>query len=127
MKARKYLVTGVTITLLLVAAAVVVYMKAVSSVPQDGAVTTVQQFEGTRNLRFCEVFLIGGNAITRDLRAAVYNSTVNFAANGPLDTCPDDKVATLDLEAYKKEYAVLAAYFNKPRFWVFDRLRVPVL
>ena len=126
MKGRKYLVTGSTIILLLVVAATVVYTKAVSGVPQDGAQTTVQQYEGTRNLRFCEVFLIGGNAITRDLRAAVYNSTANFTGSNSLNTCPDEKVATLDLDAYKKKYKVLAAYFNKPRFWVFDRLRVPV-
>ena len=37
MKGRKYLVTGSTIILLLVVAATVVYTKAVSGVPQDGA------------------------------------------------------------------------------------------
>ena len=44
-------------------------------VPDEGAATTVKEFDNVRGLRFCEVFLIGGNAITKNLKAAVYNTT----------------------------------------------------
>ena len=95
-------------------------------VPDEGAATTVKDFDNVRGLRFCEVFLIGGNAITKNLKAAVYNTTgLNYRDDG-LNSCPDDLVDGLDLAAYKKDYNVLAVYLNKPRFWVYDHLKVPV-
>ena len=97
-----------------------------SAVPDEGATTTTKEFDDTRPLRFCEVFLIGGWAIPKRLRAAVYNTTgLNYQDN-PRDSCPDVLVKGLDLDAAKKDNKVLATYLNKPRFWIFDHLKVPV-
>ncbi len=95
-------------------------------VPDEGAATTVKEFDDVRGLRFCEVFLIGGNAITKNLKAAVYNTTGLNYREDPLNSCPDELVDHLDLPAYKKEYNVLAVYLNEPRFWIYDHLKVPV-
>ncbi|HWR94414.1 MAG TPA: hypothetical protein VN192_04355 [Flavobacterium sp.] len=107
----------------------ILYSKMTSRVPDADAPTTWMKFENTRGMRFCEVFLIGGNAITKDLRAAAYNTTgLNFNSADSLkrNSCPDELVNQLDLEAYKKEYDVLAVYLNKPRFWTFDQMDIPV-
>ena len=61
-------------------------------VPDEGAATTVKEFDNVRGLRFCEVFLIGGNAITKNLRAAVYNTTGLNYREDPLNSCPDELV-----------------------------------
>jgi hypothetical protein len=45
------------------------------AVPQDGEQATMMRFEGLNNLRYCEIFLIGGNPITKNLQGAVYNTT----------------------------------------------------
>ena len=95
-------------------------------VPDEGAATTVKEFDNVRGLRFCEVFLIGGNAITKNLKAAVYNTTGLNYGEDPLNSCPMNSCSHLDLDAYKKDYNVLAVYLNKPRFWVYDHLKVPV-
>ena len=95
-------------------------------VPDEGATTTVKEFDNVRGLRFCEIFLIGGNAITKNLKAAVYNTTGLNYRDDPLNSCPDELVNRLDLAAYKKQYNVLAVYLNKPRFWAYDHLKVPV-
>ena len=95
-------------------------------VPDEGATTIVKEFDEVRGLRFCEVFLIGGNAITKNLRVSVYNTTGLNYRQDPRNSCPDELVNQLNLPAYKKEYDVLAVYLNKPRFWVYDHLKVPV-
>jgi hypothetical protein len=71
-------------------------------VPQEGATTTVQRFDNPRNLRYCEVFLIGGNPITKDLQGAVYNRTDLYNAANPHDACPATMWAKVDPETLKK-------------------------
>ena len=44
-------------------------------VPQDGIGAKVMRFENLNNYRYCEVFLIGGNPLTKNLQAAFYNTT----------------------------------------------------
>jgi hypothetical protein len=87
------------------------------SVPQDGAQAKVMRFDGLNNLRYCEIFLIGGNPITKDLQGAVYNTTaLNDSAN-PRDTCPADMWAKVDAEQLKKQYDLLGVFKNGPRLW----------
>ena len=70
-------------------------------VPDEGAATPVKKFDNVRGLRFCEVFLIGGNAITKNLKAAVYNTTGLNYRDDPLNSCPDELVDHLELDATK--------------------------
>ena len=96
------------------------------SVPQDGAQAKVMRFEGLNNLRYCEIFLIGGNPITKDLQGAVYNTTaLNDPAN-PRDTCPADMWAKVDAEQLKKQYDLLGVFKNGPRYWMYDWIELPV-
>ncbi len=55
-------------------AAIVVYPKLVVTLPNDGADAKPFTFKDTRGHRYTEMFLIGGNAITKDLKANVYNT-----------------------------------------------------
>jgi hypothetical protein len=95
-------------------------------VPDDGKNAKMMRFDNINNYRYCEVFLIGGNPLTKDLSAGVYNTTdLNNAAN-PRDSCPADMWAKVDPEALKKQYDVLGVFKNGPRFWMYDWIELPV-
>ena len=96
------------------------------SVPQDGAQAKVMRFDGLNNLRYCEIFLIGGNPITKDLQGAVYNTTALNDAGHPQDTCPADMWAKVDIEQLKKQYDLLGVFKNGPRYWMYDWIELPV-
>jgi hypothetical protein len=96
-----------------------------ASLPDDGKDAKVMRFDGLRAMRYCEVFLIGGDAITKDLDANFYNTTdLNNAAN-PRDTCPTAMWAKVDTEALKKQYDVLGVFKNGPRGWANDWIELP--
>ena len=112
------LVSGVAI----VVAAVVVYPKLVVTLPDDGAGATLATDRAVRGLRYTEMFLIGGNAITKDLKANVYNT---FGLNGGTatgDSCPAALLDKVDVKALKAQYGVLAVFKNGPRLWTLDWL-----
>ena len=78
------------------------------------------RFENLRAVRYCEIFLIGGDAVTKNLNANFYNTTnLNNVAN-PRDTCPEAMWAKVDAEALKKQYDVLGVFKNGPRGWAND-------
>jgi len=84
-----------------------------------------KRFDNVRGVRYCEIFLIGGNAITKNLYGEVFNTTeLNNKAN-PLDTCPEALWAKVDAEALKKQYGGLAAFKNGPRGWAYDWYQLP--
>jgi hypothetical protein len=96
------------------------------SLPDDGKDAKKMRFNNLSNYRYCEVFLIGGNPITKDLSAVFYNTTdLNNAAN-PRDSCPEDMWAKVDADALKKQYDVLGVFKNGPRFWMYDWIELPV-
>ena len=95
-------------------------------VPQDGVNAKMTRFENINNYRYCEVFLIGGNPITKDLHAAFYNTTDRNDGATTRDSCSDEIWATVDIEKMKKQYDVLAVFKNGPRFWLYDWLELPV-
>jgi len=96
------------------------------SAPNDGAAAKNTHIDSLRAVRYCEVFLIAGNPITKDLKAVFYNtSELNNAAN-PKDTCPAPLWAKVDAKALKKEYNVLGVFKNGPRGWANDWIELPV-
>lgn len=96
-----------------------------ASLPDDGKNANVMHFDNLRAMRYCEVFLIGGDAVTKDLNANFYNTTdLNNAAN-PRDTCPTAMWAKVDAEALKKQYDVLGVFKNGPRGWTPDWIELP--
>jgi len=76
------------IVLLLGIVSFVVYSKAVKAVPQDGVDATVMRFDNLRVLRYTEIFLIGGNGLTHNLNAAVYNTSGLNNSADPRDSSP---------------------------------------
>jgi hypothetical protein len=125
MKKKIWIAVGV-IAVILIIVAVVIYNKAVKSVPQDGVNAKVMRFDDLRDMRYAEVFLIGGNGITKDLQAAFYNSTGRNNSADPRNTCPAALWAKVDPEKLKEEYDVLGVFKNGPRHWVMDWIEIPV-
>jgi hypothetical protein len=82
--------------------------------------------DNVRGMRYCEIWFIGGNAITKDFTGQVFNTTgLNNKAN-PLDTCPDAMWAKVDAEALKKQYDALRVFKNGPRGWTMDWYALPI-
>ena len=88
--------TKIIITLSIVAVLVIVgsilYSKMTAEVPQDGVNARLIVYDNIRGIRFCEIFLIGGNAITGNLDFAVYNTIgLNYDVSGDsLNSCPSE-------------------------------------
>jgi len=95
-------------------------------VPQDGNDAKRLRFENLSNYRYCEVFLIGGNPITKDLSAAFYNTTEMNNPGGSRDSCTDEMWAKVNPEELKKQHDVLGVFKNGPRFWMYDWIELPV-
>lgn len=94
--------------------------------PEDGKDAEVMRFDNLNNYRYCEVFMIGGNPITKNLKANFYNTTDRNGGAKTHDSCSDEIWATVDPEALKDEYDVLAIFKNGPRYWLYDWLELPV-
>ena len=102
----------------------IMYPKLVVTLPNDGADAKLLTFNGTRGHRYTEMFLIGGNAITKHLKANVYNT---WGLNGGAttgDSCPADLLDKVDVKSLKEQYGVLAAFKNGPRLWTLDWIEV---
>ncbi len=96
------------------------------AVPDEVATAKMTKYDNIRAMGYCEVFLIGGNPITKNLKAAIYNTTdLNNHAN-PLQTCPADLWAKIDPEVLKKQNDMLGAFKNGPRGWTNDWIQLPV-
>jgi hypothetical protein len=105
---------------------VVIICMGCATVPNDGQDAKTMRFTNLDNYRYCEVFLIGGNGLTKDLNAGVYNTT---ALNTPADSrnsCPDEMWAKVDPEKLKNQYDVLSVFKNGPRYWMYDWIELPV-
>lgn len=97
-----------------------------ASLPDDGTDARMTRFDDLRGVRYCEVFLIGGDAITKDLNANFYNTTDLNNATNARDTCPAALWAKVDAEALKKQFNVLGVFKNGPRGWANDWIDLPV-
>lgn len=121
---KKKVIIGLVIILVVVLG--VIYSKAVKEVPQDGINAVETKFDNLRDLRYAEVFLIGGNGLTKNLSAAFYNTTDRNNQADPRNTCPQELWDKIEVEQLKKEYNVLSAFKNGPRHWVMDWIKIPV-
>lgn len=95
--------------------------------PDDGARTTLAHRADMRGRQYAEFFLIGGNPLTRDLKAAVYNTGgLNGETDANRNSAPTAAVAAVDLAQVKSHYDVLGVYLNGPKLWMLDWVDVPV-
>jgi hypothetical protein len=126
MKTIKDIKTKVRTALALLCFALGVLLAGCAKLPDDGADAKVMRFEHLRGVRYAEVFLIGGDAVTKNLQAAFYNTTeLNNSAN-PMDTCPQALWDKLDPETLKEQYKVLGVFKNGPCYWAMDWIELPV-
>jgi len=105
-------------------AGAVLYPKLVVTLPDESASARPFTFKETRGHRYTEMFLIGGNAITKDLKANVYNT---WGLNGSAttgDSCPAALLDKLDVKSLKEQFGVLAVFKNGPRLWTLDWIEV---
>lgn len=107
-------------------APVCAFIAGCAGVPQDGVDAKMTRFDDLRNVRYSEVFLIGGNGITKNLRAAFYNTSALNNEKEEMNTCPAELWDKIDVKQLKKEYKVLAAFKNGPRHWMMDWIEIPV-
>jgi hypothetical protein len=91
-----------------------------ATLPNDDAGAELRHFENLRANRYTEIFLIGGNAITKNFTAGVYNTVGLNSSTGTGDSSPQALLAKIDLIALKREYDVLRVYKNGPRLWTLD-------
>ena len=125
MKKKIWIAIGV-VALILIIVGVIIYSNAVKDVPQDGINAKQIRFDNLRDLRYAEIFLIGGNGITKNLSAAFYNTTERNNEADPRNTCPQELWDKIDVEKLKEEYNVLAAFKNGPRHWAMDWIQLGV-
>ena len=99
-------------------------MKLSAKLPHDDIGAELMRFEGVRGQRYTEIFLIGGHAITGKLVGGVYNTTGLNDPTGTGDSCPQEVLDKVDVDALKEEYEVLSAFKNGPRLWCLDWVEV---
>ncbi len=123
MKTNTKTIVALSIVALIAIIGGIIYSKAVKALPPDGVDARLMRFDGINGKRYTEIFLIGGNGITKHLVGGVYNTLgLNDSGNG--DTCPQAVLDKVDVKALAKEYDMLLAYKNGPRLWTLDWVEV---
>ena len=86
------------------------------AVLSDGADAKQDRLDNVHQVRFIEIFLVGREASTGNMVAAVYNS-MNTAKGIPAskDTSPQALLEGLDFDHIQKQYGVLGASLNGPK------------
>jgi len=101
---------------------VVMVPKLVVTLPDDGAGAKPATQRGVRGQRYTEIFLIGGNAITKDFQANVYNTMGLNGGPATGDSSPAALLDKVDVKSVKEQYGMLASFKNGPRLWTLDWL-----
>lgn len=96
------------------------------SLPDDSVGATLMRFENVRGQRYTEIFLIGGNPITKALKGGVYNTIGLNGPTGTGDSSPQAVLDKVDIGALKEQYDVLSVFKNGPRLWTLDWVEVMV-
>ena len=99
-------------------------MKLMAKLPKDDTDAKLMRFDGVRGKRYTEIFLIGGNALKPV--GGIYNTIGLNAANGDGDTCPQEILDNVDVDALTEEYDLMGAFKNGPRLWCVDWVEVMV-
>ena len=101
-------------------------MRLMAHLPDDDTDARLMRFEGIRADRYTEIFVIGGNAITRHLVGGVYNTIGLNSPTGTGDSCPQELLDQVDIDTVAKEYRAISAFKNGPRLWCLDWVEVLV-
>lgn len=120
---KTWLIAG-TVIILLIISAIVIYSKATSGLPQDDVNIELRHYDNINATRYTEIFLMGGNALTKKLVGGVYNTVGLNYDDSLMDSSPQEILEKMDMKALAREYKVLAAHKNGPRLWTLDWLEV---
>jgi hypothetical protein len=113
-------------TTLLLGFALVALLTGCATLPDDGKDAKMTRFDNLQDVRYTEIWLIGGNGITKNLDAVFYNTTgLNKNAN-PKDSTPMALLDKIEPDRLKKQYDVLGVFKNGPRSWCYDWIELPV-
>ena len=93
-------------------------MRLHAKLPKDDAAAQLMRFEGIRGQRYTEIFIIGGNPL--HLVAGIYNTIGLNDPDGTGDTCPQEILDRIDLDALQDEFDAMGTYKNGPRLWCLD-------
>ncbi len=96
-----------------------------ATLPNDGANTQTKHFDNLHTLRYIEIFIVGGNGLTGNLKANVYNSSTRTDYSGK-DSAPQAWVESLNFEDIKNHYHALGASLNGPKLWMLDWVDIPL-
>jgi len=98
-----------------------------SSLPKDNANVQAMHFEKLNATRYAEIFLVGGNGLTKNLKANVYNtSALNGYNESNKDSAPQALCEAFNPKQVKKENHVLGSKLNGPKRWMLDWIDVPM-
>ena len=101
-------------------------MRLMAHLPDDDTDAKLMRFEGVRGDRYTEIFVIGGNAITRHLVGGIYNTIGLNSPSGTGDSCPQELLDKVDVDEVTKEYKAISAFKNGPRLWCLDWVEAKV-
>lgn len=93
----------------------------------DGADAKFDRLDNVHQVRFIEIFLVGREASSGSVVAAVYNS-MNTSKGIPAskDTAPQALLEDLDFDRIKTQYGVLGASLNGPKLSLPDWVEIDV-
>jgi hypothetical protein len=112
---------------LLVALVFASFLGGCASLPKDYANVQVMHFEKLNATRYAEIFLVGGNGLTGNLKASVYNTlALNGYNESNRDSAPQALCEAFNPEQIKKQYDVLGSKLNGPKRWMLDWIDVPM-
>ena len=99
-----------------------------AKLPDDGANAKSVHYENLNRVRYIEVFVVGGNGITGNLLANVYNTTFapGFDPKVNKDSAPQAYVEGVSTEGVKKQFDALGAAINGPKLWMLDWVDIPL-
>jgi hypothetical protein len=98
-----------------------------ASLPKDDANVQLMHFEKLNATRYAEIFLVGGNGLTKNLKANVYNTiALNGYNESNRDSAPQALAEAFNPEQVKKENHVLGSKLNGPKRWMLDWIDVPM-
>jgi len=99
-----------------------------AKLPDDGANAKSVRFDNMNHVRYLEIFAVGGNGLTGNLVANVYNTSLvpGFDPKVNKDSAPQSYAEGLNTDEIKKRFDVLAVAINGPKLWMLDWFDVPL-
>lgn len=99
-------------------------MMTAKALPDDGTGATLKRYDNTRETRYAEVILIGGDPAMMNLQGNVYNTYGLNDTERTGDSSPDAVLAMIDLDALKAVWRPRRLP-ERPRLWALGWIEVP--